>query len=105
LSYTTNDWEAMVFGGVGSTHKVKPLPVTEDTATVVELRRRERDRYGEGFEGDGGCYVIFQVGNRFFKKKFWESSYSENDVNFYNDEVEEVFGEVKTVTTFIPKEG
>jgi hypothetical protein len=93
----------MVYEGVASTHKVKPLPVTEDTATVVEVVRRARDSYGEGYEGEGSGYLIFQVGNRYFKKTFYESSYSD-EITFWDNDVEEVFGQVKTVMTFIPKE-
>lgn len=103
--YTTDDWESMVFDGLGSTHKVKPVPVTEATATVVEVRRRARDEDGEGYEGDwGNSYVIFKVGNRFFKKSFSEGSFNDRDLYFYDDDVEEVYGEVKTVMTFIPRE-
>lgn len=102
--YTTKSWEAMVYGGVGSTHAVKPLPVTEDTATVVEVRRRDRDSYGEGYEGDREAYIIFQVGNRFFKKNFWESSFNTDDIDFFDDDIEEVYGEVITTIAFRPKE-
>jgi hypothetical protein len=103
--YEAKNWEAMVLEGVGSQHPVKPIPLTEDTATVVEVRRRARDDDGEGYEGDGGnCYIIFQVGNRFFRKWFSEGSFNEYDLYFWNNEVEEVFGEVKVQMTFIPKE-
>lgn len=103
--YTTKNWEALVFEGVGSKHKVKPLPVTEDEAIVVEIVRRERDSDGEGYESDNGnCYVIFQVGNRFFKKSFSESSFDENEIWFYGDNVDEVFGTVETTIAFRPKE-
>lgn len=102
--YTTNDWDALVLDGVGSKHEVKPLPVTSDTATVVAIRRRLRDEDGEGYEGDwGNCYVIFQVGDRFFKKTFSEGSFNDRDLYFYDD-VEEVFGEVVTTIAFRPKE-
>lgn len=98
--YETKNWNALVFQGVGSKHQVKPLPVTEDTATVVDIRRRERDDDGEGYEGDWGtCYVIFQVGDRFFRKSFSESSFNENDL-WWNDDIEEVQGEVTTTTVF-----
>lgn len=94
----------MVFDGVGSQHQVEPRPVDSDTATVVFIQRRDRDSYGEGFEGDGSSgYFIFQVGNRFFKKSFHESSFNEMDLDFWDDPIE-VFGEVKTEITFIPKE-
>ena len=101
--YKANDWEEMVLGGVGSTHKVTPLATTEETATVVEVKRRERDSYSEGYEGEGGGYVIFQVGDRFFKKEFYESSFNEY-FSFWDDDVEEVYGEVRSVMTFVPKE-
>ena len=103
--YTTKNWDALVFQGVGSKHTVKPLPVTEDEATVVFIQRRPRDEDGEGYEGGAICYVIFQVGNRFFKKEFSEGSFNENDLYFWeNSPVEEVFGEVQTTITFVPKE-
>ena len=102
--YTTNNWEALVNQGVGSTHTVKPISTNEEVATVVEIKRRERDSYGEAYEGEGDAYVIFQVGSRFFRKKFWESSYNEYDLTFWDDEPEEVFGQVKTTTIFVPKE-
>jgi hypothetical protein len=101
--YTTENWDSMVDNGVGSTHTVKPISMTEDTATVVFIKRRDRDRYGEAYEGDNECFLIFQVGNRFFKQKFGESSYHDDEFYFY-DAPEEVFGEVKTVITFVPKE-
>lgn len=101
--YIAKNWDAMVYGGVGSTHSVSPLPVTEDIATVVHVERRARDSYGEGYEGEGAGYLIFQVGTRFFKKNFYESSYHD-EITFWDDDVEEVKGEVKTVMTFVPKE-
>lgn len=101
--FETKNWDAMVLQGVGSKHEVKPLPITSHEATVVEIRRRDRDEDGEGFEGDGGnCYVIFQVGDRFFKRAFSEGSFSEYDLYWWAD-VEEVYGEVVTTIAFRPK--
>jgi hypothetical protein len=98
--YTAKNWDLFVLNGVGSKHEVEPVPTTGFTATVVDLRRRERDEDGEGYEGgDPNCYVIFQVGDRFFRRYFSESSFDENELWWYKD-VEEVFGEVKTTTTF-----
>jgi hypothetical protein len=75
-------------------------------ATVIDVHRRARDPWGEAFQGEEECYIIFQTDDgRFFKKTGYESSYDENDID-WDDEyyvVREVFGEVKTVTTFVPK--
>ena len=101
--FETNNWDDMVFDGVGSKHAVRPVAPTSTEATVVEVVRRERDSYGEGYEGDSGnCYVIFQVGDRFFKRAFYESSYSDADISWWDDVVE-VFGEVVVTTAFRPK--
>lgn len=101
--YTTKNWDALVFGGVGSKHEVKPEAVVGTEATVVEVVRRARDSYGEGYEGDSGGYVIFQVGDRFFRRNFSESSFDESELFWWAD-VEEVFGEVETTIAFRPKE-
>lgn len=101
--YETKNWDALVLNGVGSKHEMKPIPVTGDTATVIEIRRRDRDEDGEGYEGDNGnSYVIFQVGDRFFKRAFSEGSFSEYDLYWWAD-VEEVYGEVETTIKFRPK--
>lgn len=101
--YETKNWDALVLQGVGSKHEMTPTPVKADTATVVDIARRARDDDGEGFEGEGGnCYVIFQVGDRFFKRTFNEGSFSEYDLYWWSD-VEEVYGEVETTIKFRPK--
>lgn len=101
--YTSKNWDLMVFNGVGSKHTVEPLPTTGSVATVVDLKRRERDEDGEGYESDRNRgYVVFQVGDRFFKRSFGESSFNQNELYWWGD-IEEVFGEVTTTIAFKPK--
>jgi len=96
--YVSNNWTEMFEGGIGSKHSVAPLDNTVE-ATVVEIKGRERDPFnGEGYQGYDECYIIFQVGDRFFMKTGSESSYEEEFD--WDGPVTEVFGEAKTVTIF-----
>jgi hypothetical protein len=91
----------MFDAGLGTSHKVIPVATGTD-ATVVEVKKRAYDeRYGEYFQGDDEVYIIFQVGNRFFKKTGTMDSYDENFS--WDGPVVEVFGTTKTVTVFVPK--
>lgn len=98
--YVSNDWDELFDGGVGSTHKVTPLSTTVD-CEVLEIHARPRDRWGEAEQGEDECYIIFRVGDRFFKKTGFESSYDED--RSWNGDVTEVFGSTKTITIFEPR--
>jgi hypothetical protein len=98
--YTTDNWNRLFRGGVGSTHKVVPLAQGTE-ATVLEVHERPSDNYGEYFQGDDEVYIIFQVGDRFFKKTGRMDSYDE--ILTWDGPVTEVFGTTKTVTVFVPK--
>jgi len=99
--YVMNNWQRMFDGGVGTTHKVVPVATGTD-ATVVEVKTRTVDtRYGEYLQGDDEVYVIFQVGDKFFKKTGTMDSYDENFS--WDGPVVEVFGTTKTVTVFVPR--
>lgn len=101
--YLSNNWNDMFDSGAGSKHKVVPSNVS-DEAEVLEVKGRYRDPYGEALQGDEECYIIFRVGERFFKKTGWESSYGDED-RHWDGPVTEVFGSTKTITVFVPKEG
>lgn len=99
--YLSNNWHKMFEAGLGSSHKVIPVATGTD-ATVVEVKTRAYDeRYGEYLQGDDEVYVIFQVGDKFFKKTGTMSSYDE--VFSWDGPVVEVFGTTKTVTVFVPR--
>jgi hypothetical protein len=101
--YASDDWNAMFDAGLGSTHKVVPLAQGTE-AKVVEVRNRPKDGYyDEYLQGDDEIYVIFQVGDRFFKKTGTLSSYDE--IRTWDGPVTEVFGTTKQVTVFVPKGG
>lgn len=51
------------------------------TLTHAYFSPRERDSYGEAYEGEGECYLIFEVDGKFFKKHGYESSY-DSDVDW-----------------------
>ena len=98
--YVANNWQKLFDGGLGATHKVAPVATGTD-ATVVEIHTRAWDeRYSEYVQGDDEVYIIFQVGDRFFKKTGTMSSYDE--VFSWDGPVVEVFGTTKTVTVFVP---
>lgn len=97
--YVANDWDKLFQGGVGTTHKVVPVATGTD-AVILEVHGRPKDQYGEAMQGDEECYIIFQVGDRFFKKTGYEDSYDEERT--WNGPVVEVFGTTKTVTVFVP---
>lgn len=99
--YVSNNWQAMFDGGLGSAHKVVPVAQGTD-ATVVEVKTRAIDsRYGEYVQGDDEVYIIFKVGDRFFKKTGTMDSYDENFS--WDGPVTEVYGTTKTVTVFVPR--
>jgi hypothetical protein len=98
--YVSNNWQKMFDAGLGTSHKVIPVNLGTD-ATVVEVKKRETDHYGEYYQGDDEVYIIFQVGDRFFKKTGTMDSYDEDFS--WDGPVVEVFGSTKTVTVFVPK--
>jgi hypothetical protein len=98
--YTTDNWDAMFRSGLGSKHNVVPLAQGTE-ATVVEVHNRPTDGYGDYLQSEDEIYVIFQVGNRFFKKTGRMDSYDE--IRSWDGPVTEVFGTTKTVIVFVPK--
>ena len=99
--YLSDNWNQMFEEGAGSKHEVVPV-TTGNEAEVLEVSGRPRDKYGEAYQDDDECYIIFRVGDRFFKKTGYESSYGDEERS-WNGPVTEVFGETKTVTVFVPK--
>jgi hypothetical protein len=98
--YASDNWDAMFTRGLGSQHKVVPLAQGTE-AIVVERHERPTDGYGDYLQSDDEIYVIFQVGDRFFKKTGRMDSYDE--IRTWDGPVTEVFGETKQVTVFVPK--
>lgn len=91
--YVANDWDNLFEG-----RNIKVSPVEESrTAEFVEAKGRETDSYGEYYQGDDEIYVIFKVGDRYFKKFGYQSSYGGRT---WDGGVIEVFPETKTVTVF-----
>lgn len=90
--YTNVDWEGLRYGRV----------VRNDEGNVisfVEFNGRERDSYGEAYEGEGECFLIFSDGDKFYKKHGYESSY-ENDVDWSWGAVNEVKPKTVIKTVF-----
>lgn len=98
--YASNEWDRLDYRPAGTKFKVNELgPVVE--AELVEFSHREKDRWNEPIQGEDECHIIFKVGDRYFKKTGYESSYDE--VISWNGEVIEVFPETKTVYEFRSK--
>lgn len=97
--YVSNNWDRLYEAGAGTVHKVAPVDQSLN-ATILEVRSRPKDPEGEAYQYDDECYIIFQVGDRFFKKTGTESSYDEE--RYWDGPVVEVFGTTKTVTVFVP---
>lgn len=92
------DWNAAYYKGVGTTIDIRPVAVVADEATVVEVVNRESDSFGEYYEGDGEISLVFRVGDRYFRKTGYQSSYGED--RSWDGEIVEVFPETRTITAF-----
>ena len=71
-------------------------------ARVVEVTRRDRDSWGEAYEGDSSqCSVTLYFVNqaRYFEWVGYESSYTP-DVDYEFADHYEVFPETKTITSY-----
>lgn len=96
--YIVENWAAL---SQGRSQPAIPI-VASGTAELVEFKERPQDHYGEYLEGERECYVIFKVGDRYFKKTGDQSSYGDEIDWSYGNPVE-VFPKVVEVTTFTEK--
>lgn len=83
--YAANSWDDLWDNGKT---QVSPL-IDTSVAVLVSKTERERDSYGDYNEGDGEIYMVFQVGDRFFRKEGYQSSYG--DDRSWDGAVVEVF--------------
>lgn len=98
--YVANNWDNLFYGKVGSKHEVIPAE-TKAVAEIIETKARVTDFYGDFVQGEDDVYVIFKVGDRFFKKTGTMGSY--DDEISWSGPVVEVFAEAKTVYEFRSK--
>lgn len=91
--YTSSKWDSLF---EGSSVQVQPLANGTD-AEYVDSKGRETDSYGDYIEGDTEIWVIFKVGERYFKKFGYQSSYGGRE---WDGGCVEVFPETKTITVF-----
>ena len=92
--YASNNWDHL---SAGRSIQVAPLNETVQ-AEYVSFKDRDKDSYGDYYQGDDTVYVIFKVGDRFFKKIGYKSSYSEQMT--WDGECIEVFPKTKTIQVF-----
>jgi hypothetical protein len=86
------DWNALMLSG-------KALTENGVEAEFVEFNGRERDSWGEAYEGDSECSLIFKVGSRYFVKYGNEDSYG-SDIYWEFGEIKEVFPKTVTKTVY-----
>jgi hypothetical protein len=98
--YVAQDWESLRPASVGRKFKVNELGPTVD-AELIEFNTRPLDYSGEPIQGEDECSLIFRVGDRYFRKTGYQSSYYEEFK--WNGDVTEVFPEEKVVMTFRSK--
>lgn len=98
--YVAQDWSELDYAKPGKKFKVSELGPEVD-AELVERADRPKDHYGEPIQGEDEAYLIFKVGDRYFKKSGYQNSYG--DETTWNGRVTEVFAEEKTVLEFRSK--
>jgi hypothetical protein len=93
--YLVNDWTAL---SRGKPQPAIPLNAT-GTAELVKFVERPSDRWGEYHQDERECYVIFKVGDRFFKKTGDQSSYGD-EIDWSYGKVTEVHPKTVTETVY-----
>lgn len=92
--FVSNEWDRLFQG-----NNIKVTPEYDSTtAEFVEAKHREKDHYGDYIQDEGEIHVIFKVGDRYFKKTGYQSSYG--DDRDWDGYVTEVFPQTKTFTVF-----
>lgn len=95
--YAANSWDELWEKG-----KTLVTPLTDTTtAVLVSKTERETDSYGDFIQGEGEVSMVFQVGDRFFKKTGYQGSY--DDERSWDGGVSEVFPVERTVVTYVSK--
>lgn len=87
-------WENLAAGRPVEVFPVATEPVT---AEFVQFKDREKDHYGDYLQDDREMFVIFKVGDRYFKKYGDKSSYGDEA---WDGECVEVFPTTKTIQVF-----
>lgn len=93
--FVSNEWDR---AAEGRTIYVAPLDEAV-LADVVHFKDRETDSYGDYLQGEDEVYIIFKVGDRFYKKIGHKSSYGYGTT--WTGPVTEVIPQEKTVTEYV----
>lgn len=95
--FASSDWTKLLEG-----RSIQVAPLTQTvTAEFVHFQDRKTDD-GSGYDGDNyiegesECYVIFKVGEKYYKKCGYKSSYGYNEID-WNGPCTEVEPIIKTI--------
>lgn len=88
--FTSDGWDKL-YAGVSA----EVVPTSGGVmAKPVHVHNRPTDSFGEYFEGEGEIFVIFKVGDKYYRKNGYESSYGDRT---WDGDVVEVHPKTKTI--------